>query len=365
MPTKLPSAEPWREDRLFELRALYTNAMTYPETDKIRAIISDANKIVIVQADNPDGDSLGSALALEHILGELGKETHLYCAVDMPTYLRYMKGWDRVQPELPKQFDASIIVDASTMTLLERLAASPEKGWLATKPCVVLDHHETVDNLIPFATVTINDPSVASAGQLIYRLAKDLQWPLPTEALQCIMTSILGDTQGLTNQLATAETYRVMAELVEAGVNRPKLEELRREASKMPPEIYRYKAQLIQRTDFAANGTIAYVAVPQAEINQYSPLYNPAPLIQTDMLQTEGVQLAIVFKCYADGKVTAALRSNLASPVAGKLAEHFGGGGHANASGFKITDGRDFDTIKAECLEVGEKLLKEVSGESL
>src|SRR5580704_17078739 len=129
----------------------------YKEAEQIKGIVDDAHKIVIVQADNPDADSLGSALALEHILGDLGKEPYLYCAVDTPGYLRYMAGWDRIRPDLPAQFDASIFVDASTMTLLEKLSASGQHGWLANKPCIVLDHHETVDNAIPFATVTIND----------------------------------------------------------------------------------------------------------------------------------------------------------------------------------------------------------------
>lgn len=337
--------------------------MQYPEADQVKKIVDDAQKLVIIQADNPDSDSLGSALALEHILGDMGKETALYCAVDMPTYIRYMSGWDRTQRELPKQFDASIVVDASTMTLFERLNESAEKSWLAAKPCIVLDHHETVENLIPFATVTINDHRRASTGELLYHLGKQLDWPLSLEAQSFLMSSILGDTQGLTNQLTSADTYTVMSELVASGVNRPELEETRREAGKMALEIFRYKAELIQRTQFADEGAIAYVAVPQTEINQYSPLYNPAPLIQGDMLQTSGVQVAIVFKQYADGKITAAIRSNLNAPVAGKLAEHFGGGGHANASGFKITDGRSFDEVKSECLETASHMLSEIGME--
>ncbi len=59
------------------------------------------------------------------------------------------------------------------------------------------------------------------------------------------MSSILGDTQGLSNELASAQTYHIMADMVEAGVSRPRLEELRREYGKMPPEIYTYKATLI------------------------------------------------------------------------------------------------------------------------
>src|SRR5580700_862606 len=113
--------------------------MRYPETEKIKQLVDAAQRIVIVQADNPDGDSLGSALALEHILGDLNKEPLLYCAVDMPSYLRYMSGWDRVSKELPRQFDVSIIVDASTLTLLERLINSEQASWLTAKPCLVLD----------------------------------------------------------------------------------------------------------------------------------------------------------------------------------------------------------------------------------
>ena len=330
----------------------------YPEAATIKEIVEKAHKIVIIQADNPDADSLGSALALEHIIGDMGKEPYLYCAVDTPTYLRYMSGWDRVQKDLPKDFDASIIVDASTMTLFERLSQSGQQGWLASKPCAVIDHHEIVENPIPFATVTVNDSSRASAGELIYIIAKQLNWSVSTAAQELLMTSILGDTQGLTNQLASAETYKIMAEFVENGVDRPKLEEQRREFGKMQPEIYSYKADLIKRTEFADDGKIALVIIPQKEINTYSPLYNPAPLIQADMLQTQGVEVAVVLKSYDDGRVTAAIRSNLASPIAAQLADHFGGGGHANASGFKVTDGRNVDQIKQECIARATELLE-------
>ncbi|HEX7632819.1 MAG TPA: DHH family phosphoesterase [Candidatus Saccharimonadales bacterium] len=338
--------------------------MTYPEADKIAEIVANAQKIVIIQADNPDGDSLGSALALEHIFGDMGKEPYLYCGVDMPTYLRYMAGWDRLQRDIPQQFDASIIVDASTTTLLEKLYASGHQTWLASKPCVVLDHHQTVENPVPFASVTINDHTRASAGELIYMIAKQLGWEVSVQAQEFLMTSILGDTQGLTNKLASSETYRIMAEFIENGVDRPALEDTRREYSKMQPEIYKYKGELIKRTEFVADGALATVTIPQSEINEYSPLYNPAPLVQNDMLQTLGVRLAIVFKQYADGKITAAIRSNNTAPIAAELAEHMGGGGHANASGFKITDGRPFNEVKSECLSKATELLAKLEQES-
>lgn len=336
--------------------------MTYESAAQIQDVLSAAHHIVIIQADNPDGDSLGSALALEHILGDMGKQVSMYCAVDMPSYLQYLTGWDRVSNEMPKQFDASIIVDASTRTLLEKLASAGQLAWMAAKPSIVLDHHEVVENPLEFATITINDAHRSSTGELLYVLAKDLEWPLSLQAQECITSSILGDTQGLSNQMATPETYRIMAAMIEDGVDRPAIEEVRREYSKMPEPIYRYKSALIHRTELNSNGTIASVTVPQVEIKQYSPLYNPAALIQPDMLQITGVAVAIVFKTYDDGHVTAAIRSNPGHGIAASLAEHFGGGGHAFASGFKYHGSKPFDELKAECVTYAQTLLDEHAG---
>ena len=331
--------------------------------ENIRAAIESAQKIVVVQADNPDADSLGSALALEHILGDLGKDVALYCGVNVPEYLRYLSGWDRVLDSLPSQFDLSIIVDASTYTLLDKLEKSGQMGWLKSKPCIVLDHHATVEKKIDFTDLQIVDEHVASTGELIFHLSTSLGWSVSAEAAEHIMSSILGDTQGLMNDLTTAGTYRVMADLTDKGANRPRLEELRREYGKMPEKIYTYKGQLIARTEFFADGRLALVHIPQPEINEYSPLYNPAPLIQFDMLQVRGVAVAIVIKTYDDGRVTAAIRANNGYPVAGKLAEHIGGGGHDYAAGFKVTDGRSYDEVKAEVLRFTTNLLDTKHGD--
>ncbi len=330
---------------------------------RIQAVIDGAQTIVVIQADNPDADSLGSALALEHILGDLGKEVVLYCGVNVPDYLRYMGGWDRIVDSLPSQFDLSIIVDASTYTLLEKLDNSSQLTWVKSRPAIVLDHHATVEKKLDFTDLQIIDEHVASTGELIFHLSTALGWHISTEAAEHIMSSILGDTQGLMNSLTTAKTYRVMADLTDLGAQRSRLEELRREFGKMPEKIYRYKGDLIQKTEFFAHGSIAFVRIPQSEINEYSPLYNPAPLIQFDMLQVRGVAVAIVVKTYDDGRVTAAIRANNGYPVAAKLAEHMGGGGHDYAAGFKITDGRKYEAVKDTCLRFAANLLDTSHGD--
>lgn len=331
--------------------------------DLIPQLITQAQKIVVVQADNPDADSLGSALALEHILGDMGKNVYLYCGVDIPTYLRYIAGWDRVLNELPSSFDLSIIVDASTYTLFGQLEKNGKWGVLKAKPSIVLDHHGTVDKPLDFAAASIINDTAASTGEIIFHLAIAANWQINTEAAGHIMSTILGDTQGLTNDKTTADTFRIMADLTDKGVNRALLEELRREYNRMPESIFRYKAALIERMGFAGDGRIAYVAIPQDEINEYSPLYNPAVLVQFDSLQVTDVQLSVVFKTYDDGKITGKLRCNYSAPIADKLAEHFGGGGHPHSAGFKITDGRPFNEIKSECLRYAQELLDKLEQE--
>src|SRR5882724_9291690 len=127
----------------------------------IKQFVDKHQKIVIVQADNPDGDSLASSLALEQILGDQSKEPTMYCGVGMPTYLRYLEGWDRVENELPDEFEASIIVDASAIILLEKLNSGPDKNRLRQKPCLVIDHHSTPPT-IDFASISYIKPAVAT-----------------------------------------------------------------------------------------------------------------------------------------------------------------------------------------------------------
>lgn len=325
------------------------------ETSKFKGYLEQAGKVVIVQADNPDSDSLTSALALEQIFGELKKEVFLYCGVDIPSYLRYIPGSDRVSQELPKQFDLSIIVDTSSDSLLGQLDKTGAKSWLAAKPCVIIDHHAT-EPTITFADAAINTKAVATA-EVVYELAGRLGWHMNKEARELLAMGIMGDSLGLTSESTTARSIHIIAELVESGVAMAELENARRESMRRDPELIPYKGQLLQRVEFLNDGRIAAVTIPQEELDKYSPLYNPPMLVLDDMRLARAVELAVAFKTYRDGKITAKIRCSFGVGIADKLAEHFGGGGHPYASGFKIQDGREIAQLKAEFIDVAAKLL--------
>ncbi|HSX36298.1 MAG TPA: DHH family phosphoesterase [Patescibacteria group bacterium] len=341
--------------------------MKYPEATQIAEILGAARRVVILQADNPDGDSLCSALALEQIIGDMGKEPYLYCGVDTPGYLTYLPGWDRVNKELPHQFDASIIVDTSADSLFGHLERSGQKGWLRTKPCILIDHHP-VENTVDFADVVCNQTAVAT-GEVIYELAQQLSWPLNQSTREILACAILADSLGLATEATSARSIHIMGELVEQGVSIAALDQRRRAMMHKSPELVRYKGELLQRIEYSAADRVASITIPWEEIVQYSPQYNPSVLVLDDMRNTTNTRIAIAFKTYSDGHMTAKIRANYGSPIAGKLAEHFGGGGHPYSSGFKLPTGRPFNEIKSECISLATELLdnldKEPSDEAL
>lgn len=328
---------------------------TYLEAPKIKEILASAQTIVILQADNPDGDSMGSALALEQILSDMGKEPVLYCGVDIPSYLRYLAGWDRVVKDLPNQFDASIIVDTSADSLFENLATSGQRGRLGTKPCIIIDHH-AVETTIPFASIICNKEAVATS-EVIYELAQQLDWPLNHQAKEMIATAIMADSLGLVTEATSARSIHIIAELVEGGVSLADLEHARRALMRKSPELVKYKGELLQRIEYFADNRVATITIPWKEIERYSPEYNPSMLVMEDMRMTTGAKIAIAFKVYPDGKVTGKIRCNQGSPIANELAKQFGGGGHKYASGFKIQNGKPFNEVKSECIAKATELL--------
>ncbi len=328
---------------------------------QVNNLINDAQKIMIIQAENPDGDSLGSALALEQIIGDMGKEPILYCPVQMPNYLHYMDGWSRVTSEFTSDFDLAIIVDTSSSSLLERVFKAGNIGVLSSKTVLVLDHHDVKPDL-PIDALIVNEHVYVATGELIYELAKQFGWPLNKIANESLAYSILSDSLGLMSVATTAQSIRVISEIVDSGVKLNELDERRREYSKKSEDIFRYKGQLFERVEFHLDGVLGMIVIPWEEIQKYSDAYNPSMLIIDEIRMVEGVQIAAAFKMYPDGKITCKLRANTNGVEANRIAKKFGGGGHIYAAGFKVRN-KDFTELKAEFLAAIEDSM-EISNEA-
>ena len=157
--------------------------------EKFTNFIENKKHICVIQAENPDGDSLGSALALEQAL--TGKEITLYCPVDIPKYMRY----------------AAI------------------RNCLYTSPVLVIDHHETAPDL-DFGHEEIIETS-SSCCALLYKIFKDQKISVNEQCAENLLYGILSDTLGLTSQSATSEDYRTSADLIDLGAHIADMEERR------------------------------------------------------------------------------------------------------------------------------------------
>ena len=325
---------------------------------EFQTAVEAAQRIVVIQAENPDGDSIGSALALEDILSELGKDVELYCPVALPKYLRYVEGWDRVTDELSQKADLAIIVDTLSETLLSKVLEVPgNRHYLETHPVFALDHHVSVESSLSFPHTIIASDTAVATGELIYEIARELGWSLSKAAAENLYVAIMSDSLGLTTPATTANSYRAVADLLEAGALPADLETKRRELMKKAPEILRYKAELIQRIEYHLDGKLALVHIPWDEIQAYSDQYNPSMLVLDEMRLVDDVEVAIALKTYPDGKVTGKLRSNV--PVSDVVAGYFGGGGHPYAAGFRAYD--TYETVERELIQACDKALQERS----
>lgn len=315
-------------------------------------LITDAQKIIVIQAENPDGDSLGSSVALEEILGDLGKDVTLYCPVEIPKYLRYIKGWDRVVTDFDTSADLAIIVDTAADVLISKVLDTPGvRGYLESHPVLVLDHHTTKSNLS--FDHTLLSTEVVATGQLIYDIATAAGWTINEQAAEDLLVAILSDSLGLTTQNVTSDTYHTVAGLHKLGARNHIVEERRREFMKKAPEILAYKGELIGRIEYYLDGRLALVHIPWDDIQRYSDQYNPSVLVLDEMRLVEGVQLGVAIKTYPDGKITGKLRGNL--PIAEQVAGYFGGGGHQYAAGFRAYE--EYDTIVKELIEATDKAI--------
>jgi bifunctional oligoribonuclease and PAP phosphatase NrnA len=334
---------------------------THSLFEHVAQLVSAANHIVVLQAENPDADSLGSALALEEILSEMGKKVSLYCAVDMPKYLRYAKGWDRVESDFPHEFDLSIVVDASVQSLFTKMLTAENASRLNHHPLIIFDHHASfnAENHLDqrFSDVTtINQPSAVATGELLYDWAHASKLVITTQAAESMTLAIMGDSLGLTTEATSAHTLRVVSELMDLGVKLSDLEQRRREFMKKSPEILYYKGELLQRVEYFADGQLALVHIPWNDIEKYSDQFNPSVLVIDEMRLVEGVRVAVALKTYPDGKITAKIRCNPGSAIADKIGSHFGAGGHPYAAGFKVFT-EDFLGTKRELIKTVADLL--------
>lgn len=291
--------------------------------------VNDAQVVLILQPDSPDGDSLGSALGLEEMLGDLKKTVHMYSYKEPEPYLHFVEGWDRVSQDLPKSFDLVILVDTGSPALIKS-ALEHHYTELTGKPFFIIDHHVSRQ---PFAfEVTEIVEEAVATGELLTRIALELKWPINERAASKLASALLADSLGLTTSGTTAKSVAALAELAARGANLYELSKSRREASAVTPDLLHLKGRLLESVKFVVDGKLAIAEITPDMVAKYKDIAEPYTLILSDIQWTRGVELVAVFKNYGT-KINVPMRST--TGAAGPVAELLGGGGHPNAAAFR------------------------------
>ncbi len=328
------------------------------QIDKLAELVGSSQQILILQPEKPDTDSLATSVALEYILGDMGKDPIMYCKDEVPTYLRHIDGWDRVVDALPPKFDLVLLVDTGGPQMLAR-TLEKHQAKLSSVPFVIIDHHGTREPM-PFETIDVIDPNCSATGELVVKIAHQLGWKISLGAANAIVPSILADTRGLTVPTTTADTVQAVAEMVRLGANLYELNQKFRAVSALDPDLVELKAKLMLSIEYYLDNKIAIVTIPPDVLKKYADRHDPSDLVVYEMQGTRGVLVAAIIRNYPSelhgNKIKISMRAN--REIAAPAAKHFGGGGHPQAAGCTV-EGRPVEEVKKELIAVLTKLIHE------
>jgi phosphoesterase RecJ-like protein len=298
------------------------------------ALIEPAHHIAILAHEHPDGDCLGSALGLTHILELLGKTCVPVCADPAPEVFSIIPGIERLQQTLGEPgnepFDLVIAVDAGELSRYGTLHEH-HQAFLQQVPILNIDHHVSSSGC---GRVNIIDPTAAATGELLVLFQQQARLPLTSDAAQCLLTGIITDTSSFQFTSTTPRTMEAGAELLRAGaIAEPIVKAIFR--SRPWPQV-RFRAAVINQAQVACAGRLIW----SYATNETLAAVGASPEMDDNMSGTlrdvDGVQIAAFFKTYENPAETR-LSLRTAEPYhAANICMRYGGGGHARAAGATI-----------------------------
>lgn len=301
------------------------SSTTYKEAVKF---IKKSESILITAHINPDGDGIGSMLALGEALAAMNKKPTLYTRDAVPENLSFLPGAYKIVHELPasSDVDAVIMVDCGEP---ER-AGDEFANWLGDKPIAVIDHHLYTE--LPGAVMCLN-VEAASAGEVTWYVIGMLKAKKTAQMALCIYTTLVVDTGFFRYSNTTAKVLALAAELVESGAD-PWF--VARNLDESHPERrLRLLAKSLDSLTVLENGRYALMEVTQAMLKETGAELTDSDEFAPFPRSIDSVEVSALFREESPGRTKISLRSKQTVNVA-ELARRHGGGGHERAAGFGI-----------------------------
>ena len=289
--------------------------------------ISESQKILLTCHRGPDGDSVGSIVALAALLKEHGKTVVLYNPDLVPRYLKWLPHSRSFVQQLKKKarFDMTIVVDCGDAKLLGDKFPEPE----VTGPVIALDHHGSGR---PFGDIFVSDPSVAAVGVMVGQLAEILDWPIGSDAAHGMYVSIVTDTGGFRYANTNAQVLRLAAKLVEeCGVDPASLGEKLSQDSSLGR--YRLLSKVLGDLDVVLGGKVAFITITPEILKACGASWEDTEGLINYARSLKGVHCGVLISPSKYGGVRVSMRARGDVIDAGKVCFALGGGGHAGAAG--------------------------------
>ena len=323
--------------------------------DKILQAIHQSKKIVVTTHTNPDGDAIGSVLALKHYARILSKELDVILPSLIPDNLQFLPGISEIISDditsLINEADTIIIVDLNDLGRLNGIAKSIESS---NAKKILIDHHPE-PNIS--ADIILSDPKASAAGILVWRILKSDNSFVPNQDIAiCLYTAIMTDTGCFRFSNTDPETHRIIAELIQAGA----------EPSSIYDNVYNVKTfsqvkllgEGFSGMELFYNGRLCIMTLAKEQFNKTNTLVDDIDNFVETVLTIKGVYAAVLLAELPDkNEIKLSFRSMIGFNVR-QLAQLFNGGGHDQAAGAKVENGNIMQ-IKQQIIQHAALIFKD------
>ena len=313
----------------------------------LHSVISSAQHVVLLTHQSPDGDAMGSSLAMYHYIKSLGKNAQVIVPNAFPDFLAWMPGADTVllydaqMAEANSSLEEADLVICTDFNAPSRIGALGDKMLTLACPKLMIDHHLHPTD---FADFIVSEPEASSTCELVYEVLTTLQAKLSTDIATCLYTGLMTDTGNFSYNSNRPQIYSIISHLVAAGANKDEIynavfNQYSVERMKMVgyclyqkmrvfPEhhtalIYLSRKELY-RFNFQKGDAEGIVNMPlQSKDIHYSVFMREDKATPDEMEKNGGIST----------KIKLSFRSQGDRPVNIFASEVFNGGGHANAAG--------------------------------
>lgn len=329
------------------------NAMSRPENEtdyrrqleEAKAFILHQDRFLVVSHVNPDGDAIGSTLAIGHMLQQLGKSVIMINEGAVPVKFHFLPGHDQVGnyslAGAKPAFDCVISVDCADYSRIGKV-----HEWFPDQvPLLNIDHHPTNDS---FGTANVLRSNAAATAEVLYDLAVVLGITWTKTIAECIYTGLLTDTGGFRYANTTPLLLNIASEMLHYGVEGNELADHLLEKLTFSHVMVLQKA--LATLSFTQDRRIAWISVSLSDVEESGAENGDLEGLVNYPRNIEGVEVGLLFKQFAENTYKVSFRSAGKVDVAA-VAQCFGGGGHVRAAGCAVSGSLE---------EVREQVLQEV-----